>query len=224
MARGATLPPVQLVQLGELFFVVDGHHRVSVARARGRVSIAAQVKRVCTVAYACACLTVLDLPSKAAERDFLERYPLPDDVRPWLWLDDPDDRQRLRAAAQAWIHGDPAPPADAAALDDVVAAWWADEVVPTAARCHGRDRPDLQDYLCAVSVRDDAGCCVPEAAVLGALRGYVRCVATCAAAGCGGRADGASSRRGRRGSAARWVWSSPARRGQSRPRATDRGS
>ena len=32
---GTALPPVRLVQLGEMYFVADGHHRVSVARAAG---------------------------------------------------------------------------------------------------------------------------------------------------------------------------------------------
>ena len=103
-----TLPPVRLVQLGELYFVDDGHHRVSVARAHGAVDIEARVRRVCTVAYACQCLTVTDLESKAAEREFLESVPLPDDVRPWLWLDDPADWQRLEPAALDWILGDEA--------------------------------------------------------------------------------------------------------------------
>ncbi len=30
--RGNTLPPVELLQVGEIYFVVDGHHRISVAR------------------------------------------------------------------------------------------------------------------------------------------------------------------------------------------------
>jgi hypothetical protein len=41
--RGITLPPVDLVQVGEVYFVRDGHHRVSVARAFGQQSIDAQV-------------------------------------------------------------------------------------------------------------------------------------------------------------------------------------
>ena len=32
MLQGTSLPPVELVQVGEDYFVVDGHHRVSVAR------------------------------------------------------------------------------------------------------------------------------------------------------------------------------------------------
>ncbi len=41
--RGEALPAIQVYRIGELHFVEDGHHRVSVARARGAVSIAAIV-------------------------------------------------------------------------------------------------------------------------------------------------------------------------------------
>ena len=38
-----TLPPVQLTQVGDAYFVRDGHHRISVARAFGQTSIDAEV-------------------------------------------------------------------------------------------------------------------------------------------------------------------------------------
>ena len=41
--QGKALPPVELVQIGELYFVQDGHHRISVARALGQQTIEAQV-------------------------------------------------------------------------------------------------------------------------------------------------------------------------------------
>jgi hypothetical protein len=41
--RGKTLPPVKLVQVGDVYFVRDGHHRISVARALGQRSIQARV-------------------------------------------------------------------------------------------------------------------------------------------------------------------------------------
>lgn len=41
--RGVTLPPVDLVQVGDTYFVQDGHHRVSVARARGEETVEAKV-------------------------------------------------------------------------------------------------------------------------------------------------------------------------------------
>jgi hypothetical protein len=40
---GLSLPPVELIQVGELYFVRDGHHRVSVARALGQSYIDAVV-------------------------------------------------------------------------------------------------------------------------------------------------------------------------------------
>jgi hypothetical protein len=37
------LPPVVLVQVGDVYFVRDGHHRISVARALGQLDIEAEV-------------------------------------------------------------------------------------------------------------------------------------------------------------------------------------
>lgn len=41
--RSFALPPVQLTQIGNAYFVRDGHHRISVARAFGQTSIDAEV-------------------------------------------------------------------------------------------------------------------------------------------------------------------------------------
>jgi hypothetical protein len=41
--RGTALPPVSLVRVGDAYAVRDGHHRVSVAKARGAVAINAIV-------------------------------------------------------------------------------------------------------------------------------------------------------------------------------------
>ena len=41
--QGLTLPPVELIQVGDSYFVRDGHHRVSVARAAGQQHIEAEV-------------------------------------------------------------------------------------------------------------------------------------------------------------------------------------
>ena len=37
------LPPVELIQVGDAYFVRDGHHRISVSRAFGQTSIDAEV-------------------------------------------------------------------------------------------------------------------------------------------------------------------------------------
>jgi hypothetical protein len=41
--RGAVLPPISVVQVGREYAIRDGHHRVSVARARGACTISAIV-------------------------------------------------------------------------------------------------------------------------------------------------------------------------------------
>lgn len=41
--RGATLPPISVVAIGDAYVLRDGHHRVSVARARGALTIDALV-------------------------------------------------------------------------------------------------------------------------------------------------------------------------------------
>jgi len=41
--RGEDLPPVELYEIGDSYFVVDGHHRVSVARFHGVSTVEAAV-------------------------------------------------------------------------------------------------------------------------------------------------------------------------------------
>jgi hypothetical protein len=41
--QGVTLPAVELVQVGDAYYVRDGHHRVSVAKALGQLEIDARI-------------------------------------------------------------------------------------------------------------------------------------------------------------------------------------
>jgi hypothetical protein len=41
--QGKALPLIDLVQVGDIYFVLDGHHRISVARALGQQDIEAKV-------------------------------------------------------------------------------------------------------------------------------------------------------------------------------------
>jgi hypothetical protein len=41
--RGAVLPPISVIEIGDQYAIRDGHHRVSVARARGALTIDAVV-------------------------------------------------------------------------------------------------------------------------------------------------------------------------------------
>jgi hypothetical protein len=100
--RGEAFPPVDLVKVGQLYFVRDGHHRVSVARALGRTDIDAYVTEVVTRVDADQAIKLSDLPLKSHERVFFERVPLPAKARPEIILSDPDDYDELAEAVEAW--------------------------------------------------------------------------------------------------------------------------
>jgi hypothetical protein len=100
--RGESLPPVDLLRIGELHFVRDGHHRVSVARALGRTDIDAYVTDVLTKVGAEKTITLSDLPMKSLERVFDERVPLPASARDEIRLNDPWDYARLSEHVEAW--------------------------------------------------------------------------------------------------------------------------
>jgi hypothetical protein len=102
MRRGESLPPVDLLRIGELYFVRDGHHRVSVARALGRVDIDAYVTDVLTKVGAEQTITLSDLPLKSLARVFDERVPLPESARAEIELHDPWDYARLSEHVEAW--------------------------------------------------------------------------------------------------------------------------
>ena len=96
------MPPIDLVRIGEIYFVRDGHHRVSVARALGRDDIDAHVTEVVTGVGVEKTITLADLPLKSHTRVFFERVPLPDDARNEISLTDPWDYAVLAEGVEAW--------------------------------------------------------------------------------------------------------------------------
>jgi hypothetical protein len=113
MRRGEALPPVDLLKLGEIYFVRDGHHRVSVAAALGHADIDAYVTEVVTRVDAGTAMKFTDLPVKSHERVFFERVPLPEVARDEISLTDPWDYAKLAEGVEAWgfratqEHGEP---------------------------------------------------------------------------------------------------------------------
>ncbi|GAB1471353.1 DUF4032 domain-containing protein [Chloroflexota bacterium] len=77
------LPPVVLYKVGEVYFVVDGHHRVSVAREQGQEFIEAEVRECATRVNLTASIRPEDLEILGSKVDFLERTAL-DTLRPDL--------------------------------------------------------------------------------------------------------------------------------------------
>jgi len=79
--RDVDLPPVVLYKVGQVYFVVDGHHRVSVAREQGQEFIEAEVRECATRVNITPNLTPEDLEILHDKVHFLERTRL-DDLRP----------------------------------------------------------------------------------------------------------------------------------------------
>ena len=79
--QDVNLPPVVLYKVGEVYFVVDGHHRVSVAREQGQEFIEAEIRECATRVNITPNIQPEDLEILGTKVRFLERSSL-DHIRP----------------------------------------------------------------------------------------------------------------------------------------------
>jgi hypothetical protein len=79
--KDISLPPVLLYKVGQVYFVVDGHHRVSVAREQGQKFIDAEVRECATKVNITPDIRPEDLVILGEKVHFLERTRL-DQLRP----------------------------------------------------------------------------------------------------------------------------------------------
>jgi hypothetical protein len=137
--RGIDLPPIDVYRVGDIHFVSDGHHRVSVARALGDTTIEARVREVSTAIHADPGLQVRDLELKHHERMFHERVPLPGSMRDRIVLSDEWRYAQLAASVEAW--GFRASHAREKLLSRVEAAvaWFREEYEPVVAVLNNAD-------------------------------------------------------------------------------------
>src|SRR6266498_5621984 len=103
-----SLPPVVLYKVGEVYFVVDGHHRVSVAREQGQIYIEAEVRECATRVNLTADIKPEDLEILENKVHFLERTSL-DSLRPdaniKLTIPDGFDRMLEHIAVHRYFMG-----------------------------------------------------------------------------------------------------------------------
>jgi hypothetical protein len=127
--RGEAMPPISVYRVGELHFVEDGHHRVSVARALGNTHIDAYVTEVQT-ALPAEGLKLGELPLKSHERLFYERVPLPEADREGIRLSDPWGYSALAEGVEAWGFRAIQARCEPMGREEVAQAWFAEEYVP----------------------------------------------------------------------------------------------
>lgn len=70
--RNIELPPIELYKLGDIYFVIDGNHRVSVARHAGQFDIRAHVMELVIDVPLAPGLQLADLIPKEEQSDFFD--------------------------------------------------------------------------------------------------------------------------------------------------------
>ena len=128
--RGESFPPIDVYRIGDVHFVKDGHHRVSIARAQGLPDIDAYVTEVHTELGADRKITRQDLPLKSHQRLFFERVPLPADARGRIELADEGRFAMLAEQVEAWgfrLIQERREPLD---RREVAELWFREEYVP----------------------------------------------------------------------------------------------
>jgi hypothetical protein len=128
--RGESLPPIDVYRIGELHFVQDGHHRVSVARAMGDTTIEAHVREVITALGAGRELRLRDLPLKQHERMFHERVPLPPAARRRIQLSDEWRYAQLATLVESWGFRVSHAREHLLSRKEMAEAWFRDEYEP----------------------------------------------------------------------------------------------
>ena len=100
--RGEAIPPIDVYRVGELHFVRDGHHRVSVAHALRLRSIDAYVTEVTTKIDTNGISRRGDLITKDLRRVFLDRVPLPGPALTTILVTSPWSYAELSEEVEAW--------------------------------------------------------------------------------------------------------------------------
>jgi len=128
--RGQSMPPIDVYRIGDLHFVRDGHHRVSVARAMGLDSIEAYVTEVITAVGAEQRTRLRDLALKSHERLFFERVPLPRELRARIQLADEWRYAELAESVEAWGFRAMQDLGEFMTREAVAGGWFRDEYSP----------------------------------------------------------------------------------------------
>jgi hypothetical protein len=149
--RGEAIPPIDLYRVGDLHFVKDGHHRVSVAHALGLDSIDGYVTEVITRINSKGIRYRGDLIVKDYRRLFLERVPLTGQARAEVVVSDPWDYAVLGENVEAW--GFRLMQDEGAFLDrpTVARRWYDEEYVPVVKMLRQAemvgDRTEAEAYM-----------------------------------------------------------------------------
>lgn len=99
---GEVIPPIDVYQIGDYYFVRDGHHRVSVARSLGVTLIEARITAIDTFLQPVGIAARSDLERKFWRRLMLQRVPFTGEARAAVAVDTPEQYGEIAEAVEAW--------------------------------------------------------------------------------------------------------------------------
>lgn len=149
---GEEIPPIDVYKLGDYYFVRDGHHRVSVARALRLKLIEAEVTEVQTLLEPRDFGRRTDLEMKLWRKLFLQRVPLEKSWRGKVTVSEPYAYGVLAEMVEAWAAR--RMQAEAALMDkqEMARRWLEEEYVPVLelisdAGLKGEDETEADAYM-----------------------------------------------------------------------------
>jgi ParB/Sulfiredoxin domain len=149
--RGESIPPIDVYQVGDMYFVVDGHHRVSIAIATGQKTIDAYVTEIRTAVPAKGIQRRSDLLFKSYERLFMSRVKLPAAAYAKITVTDPWSYAELSETVEAWGFRLMQHEHKFCDRAEVSRRWYADEFVPVVRMLRAADligsNTDAEAYL-----------------------------------------------------------------------------
>ena len=155
--RGEGMPPIDVYRIGEMHFVSDGHHRVSVARQLGLEVIEAKVTEIVTEVGAESGVRLHDLALKSHQRLFFERVPLPVELRSRIELRQGSWYAGLAEGVEAWGFRAMQASGEFMSRQEVARLWFEEEFEPvtTLIREEGlaEGQTDAEAYSRIVSLR-----------------------------------------------------------------------
>jgi hypothetical protein len=149
--RGEAIPPIEVYQVGDLYFVQDGHHRVSIAMAEGAKTIEAYVTEVHTQVPAAGLRGRRDLEFKGYERIFRARVPLSAVAMAKIIVTDPWSYAELGEAVEAWGYRRMQDTGQFSDRAETARHWFAEEYQPVVRMMRDADligeRTEAEAYL-----------------------------------------------------------------------------
>jgi hypothetical protein len=149
--RGESIPPIEVYRVGDLHFVADGHHRVSIAMATGAKTIDAYVTEMLTQVPAAGIQGRRDLLFKSYERIFRARVPLPPAAMAKITVTDPWSYAELGEAVEAWGYRQMQDTGRFSDRAETARVWYTEEYVPVVRMLRAADlignRTEAEAYM-----------------------------------------------------------------------------